>query len=65
MIDLTQSGTRNAQLMLSAEQLECARLIRDLAEKKGNEQAMSLILPLLQKSRSAKTLAAHLAALED
>ena len=65
MIDLKQSGTRNAQLMLSAEQLECARLIRALAEKKGNEQAMSLVLPLLQKSRSAKTLAAHLAALDD
>ena len=65
MIDLTQSGTRNAQLMLTPEQAECAGLIRELAEKMGNEAALRDILPLMKKARSAKTLAAHLSALKD
>ncbi len=65
MIDLSVSGTRNAQLMQSADQAECSRLIHALAEKLGNEKAIVEILPLLKKARSAKTLAGHLAAVAD
>ena len=64
MIHLAESSTRNAQLMQSAEQVECAQLIRALAEKKGNDEAVSLILPLMKKARSSKTLAGHLAAID-
>ena len=65
MIDLKESGTRNAQLMQSAEQVECCRLIHALAEKLGNEKALSEVLPLMKKARSAKSLATYLAAAMD
>lgn len=65
MIDLNESSTRNAQLMQTADQAECNRLIHALAEKLGNEKAIAEILPLLKKARSAKTLASYLAAIAD
>ncbi|MBQ4551994.1 MAG: transcription termination factor Rho [Clostridia bacterium] len=61
MIDLNESGTRNAQLMLNEDQLSCAQQIRVLAQKKGSEEAIRLLLPLMKKARSAKTLSAQLA----
>lgn len=65
MIDLCASDTRNAQLMQSAEQTECNRLIHALAEKLGSEKAIAEVLPLMKKARSAKTLAGHLSAIAD
>lgn len=65
MIDLNESSTRNAQLMQTADQAECNRLIHALAEKLGNEKAIAEILPLLKKARSAKTLASYLATIAD
>lgn len=61
MIDLNESSTRNAQLMQTADQAECNRLIHALAEKLGSEKAIAEILSLMKKARSPKSLAAYLA----
>lgn len=60
MVDLSQSETRNARLMLTEDQYECYLKIHALVEKLGSEKAIAELLPLMQKARSCKTLAAHL-----
>lgn len=65
MIDLTQSGTRNAQLLHNADQLSLNQKLHDLARHNGSAQTIARLVKLFEKTQSAKTLLNQLSSEED
>ena len=65
MIDLTLSGTRNAQLIQNADQLAVNEKLHDMARHIGNTPTISKLLQCLPKTQSAKTLLTHLSAADN
>ena len=62
---MTQSSTRNAELLQNADYLALNEKLHDLARHNGNTQAISRLLNAMEKTQSAKTLLSHLITEED
>jgi len=65
MIDLTQSSTRNAALLQTADQLAVNEKIHHLARHNGSTQTVARLLKLFEKTQSTKTLLSHLSSEEE